>query len=104
MNSRIALLILWLLPLIAALSTGLVSAVCCMGIYLYLVSCIIWYSDEIGGYTGLNFGVRPAITQETPGCFIAMIGWLLLLLTNGLLVLAGLQELFLAGTAQSALQ
>jgi hypothetical protein len=51
-----------------------------MGIFLILPLACIWFSTEMGGYTGVNFGVRPAITETTPGCFVALAGWLLLTL------------------------
>ena len=51
-----------------------------LGIFLILPLACIWFSDAMGGYTGLNFGTRPAITQTTPGCFVAFGGWLLLCL------------------------
>lgn len=45
---------------------------------LLLPLACIWYSDALGEFTG-GFGGR-AITATTPGCFVAFIGWLLLLL------------------------
>jgi hypothetical protein len=51
-----------------------------IAIFLIFPLACIWYSDAMGGYTGWNYGVRPAITQTTPGCFVAFGGWLALLL------------------------
>ncbi|MGA1790198.1 MAG: hypothetical protein ACMUIM_01830 [bacterium] len=39
----------------------------------------IWFSDMLGGYTGIGLGHVP-ITRTTPGCFVAFGGWLLLFL------------------------
>ena len=46
--------------------------------FLVLPMACIWYSDEMGDFTG-NTG-RGLITSTTPGCLIAFGGWLLLLL------------------------
>ncbi|MBN1270334.1 MAG: hypothetical protein JXB04_12155 [Kiritimatiellae bacterium] len=56
-----------------------------VAIFLVLPLACIWFSDAMGGYTGVGFG-RGAITSTTPGCFVAFGGWLLLLLP----VIAGL--------------
>ena len=51
-----------------------------VGGFLIVPLACIWFSDAMGGYTGLNFFTRPAITESTPGRFVALGGWLLLLL------------------------
>jgi len=38
----------------------------------------IFFSDAMGGYTGIL--TRAPITKTTPGSFVAFVGWLLLLL------------------------
>ena len=50
-----------------------------VGLSLILPMACIWFSDAMGGYTGVGMG-RPAITSPTPGCLVAFAGWLLLLL------------------------
>lgn len=50
-----------------------------LGIFLILPLSCIWFSDAMGGYTGVGMG-RGAITSTTPGCLVAFGGWLLLLL------------------------
>lgn len=46
--------------------------------FLILPLACIWYSEEMGSFTGVVRG--PAITSKTPGCLVAFGGWLLLLL------------------------
>lgn len=60
--------------------------------YLILPLACIWFSTAMGGYTGINFGTRPAITRTTPGCFVAFFGWLLLLMPVILGVIMALRE------------
>jgi len=50
-----------------------------VGLFLILPLACIWFSDAMGGYTGVGMG-RGAITSTTPGCLVAFGGWLLLLL------------------------
>ncbi len=66
--------------LVTAYFTADAEAIWLVGLFLILPLACIWYSDAVGGYTGLNFGTRPAISQTTPGCFVAFGGWLLLFL------------------------
>ena len=47
-------------------------------LFLIFPMALIWFSDEFGGYLGFMRG--HAITAETPGCLVAVGGWLLLLL------------------------
>lgn len=44
---------------------------------IFPLSCI-WFSEALGRYTG-GLG-RGAITQSSPGCMVAFLGWVLLLL------------------------
>jgi hypothetical protein len=46
--------------------------------FLVLPLACIWFSEAMGGYTGPNW--RAAITAPTPGVFVCIAGWLLLLL------------------------
>ncbi|MCM8823284.1 MAG: hypothetical protein NC822_01260 [Candidatus Omnitrophica bacterium] len=49
---------------------------CVLGFVILSLACI-WFSDELGGYTGF---VRFIPVRQTPGCFIRFLGWVLLLL------------------------
>lgn len=51
-----------------------------MLLFLILPLFCIFYSEEMGGYTGMSGPISPPITRTTPGCFIALLGWVLLLL------------------------
>ena len=50
-----------------------------VGLFLILPLACIWCNDAMGGYTGVGMG-QGAITSTTPGCMVAFVGWLLLLL------------------------
>ncbi|MDY6863301.1 MAG: hypothetical protein SV062_09980 [Thermodesulfobacteriota bacterium] len=45
--------------------------------FLMLPLVCIWFSDEMGSYTGLIRG--HLITSESPGWLVAFLGWILLL-------------------------
>jgi hypothetical protein len=47
--------------------------------FLILPLACIWFSNEMGGFTGTGFG-RGSITEKSPGWAVAFVGWLLLLL------------------------
>lgn len=47
--------------------------------FLILPLACIWFSNEMGGYTGTGFG-RGGVTEKSPGWAVAFAGWLLLLL------------------------
>ena len=47
-------------------------------VFLVLPLACIWFSDEIGGYTGMLPG--PGINKRTPGSLVKLGGWVLLLL------------------------
>jgi hypothetical protein len=49
-----------------------------VALFLVLPLACIWFSEAMGGYTGPNW--RAAITAPTPGVFVCIAGWLLLLL------------------------
>jgi|APCry1669189241_1035207.scaffolds.fasta_scaffold210764_2 hypothetical protein len=55
-------------------------------IFILFPTACIWFSDAVGGYTG-NMGSMP-ITQSSPGIFVRLLGWVLLLLP---VILAGFQ-------------
>ncbi len=50
-----------------------------MAVFLIFPLACIWFSEAMGDYVGPTFG-RPGITQTTPGCIVAVGGWLLLFL------------------------
>jgi len=47
-------------------------------VFLLLPMVCIWYSEEMGEYTG--YWGRSYIDEKSPGCMIALVGWSLLLL------------------------
>ncbi|TWU08942.1 hypothetical protein CA54_41810 [Symmachiella macrocystis] len=48
--------------------------------FLLLPLVCIWYADGLGNLTGISLGLgRPVITEKTPGDFVAIGGWLLML-------------------------
>ena len=49
-----------------------------IGMFLILPLACIWFSDAMGGYTGLSGDIW--ITQSSPGIFVCIAGWILLLL------------------------
>lgn len=64
--------------------TGGGVAVWQVGMSLLWPLAYIWFPDEIGSWTGL---VRlQKIMSESPGVFVAFMGWVLLLLPAGILV------------------
>lgn len=67
----VALIILVVAGFAADFGTVLAVAI----LDLFAVSCI-WFKDEIGGFTG---HMKVLITSPTPGVFIRVVGWFLLL-------------------------
>ncbi len=49
-------------------------------LFLVLPIACIWFSEEMGGYTGFIGFFKPYITQKTPGCVVELFGWILLTL------------------------
>ena len=45
--------------------------------YLVLPLVCIWFGEEMGNYIGSAPG--PAINRRSPGCFVSVAGWVLLL-------------------------
>ncbi len=45
--------------------------------YLLLPLALIWFSEEMGTYTGI-MRFQP-VSKQSPGCLVAALGWLLLL-------------------------
>lgn len=79
MKSRIISGIIAAGYLFAAYLTGDTRLVWNVIFYLMLPLACIWFSDEMGSYGGLILGHAP-ITRPTPGCVVALGGWVLLLL------------------------
>ena len=80
MKSRILSGAIALAYLVAALAMADGRTTLMVAIFLLLPLACIWFGDEIGGFTGMGGGSGPVITRTTPGCFVALGGWLLLLL------------------------
>ena len=59
----------------AAVSIG--NGLAFRAVFLVFPLACIWFSEEVGGYSGF-VGLHP-VTSATPGCLIAVVGWLLLL-------------------------
>jgi hypothetical protein len=49
-----------------------------VALFSVLPLACIWFSEAMGGYTGPSW--RGAITAPTPGLFVCIAGWLLLLM------------------------
>ncbi len=47
-------------------------------LFLILSLACIWFSEEMGGYTGFIGFFKPYITQKSPGCVVELLGWTLL--------------------------
>ncbi len=59
---------------------GLLLRVAC---FLILPMACIWYGDAMGSITGPMTGLLfsgSSITKESPGCLVAFVGWIVLLL------------------------
>ena len=77
--------------LVAAARGGGGEAVLVVAACLVLPMACIWFSEEMGAYTGM---VRlHVVTSESPGCLVAAGGWLLLLLPLLIGMIALLHEL-----------
>jgi hypothetical protein len=76
MKSRVVSGIIAALYLVAAYLMISGEAACKVGIFLILPLACIWFSDAMGGFTGVG---APSITTTTPGWAVAFGGWLLLL-------------------------
>lgn len=80
MKSRVISGIIAVVYLLGAyLGGGGKSLLQTMGFLVLPIACI-WYSEEMGGYTGNTGGGLGGdqITSTTPGCLVALGGWLLL--------------------------
>lgn len=49
-------------------------------LFVLLPLMCIWFSDAMGRLTGISIGLgRPVVTESTPGVFVAIAGWILLI-------------------------
>jgi hypothetical protein len=58
--------------------------------FLILPLACIWFSDAMGGYTGSGsvfLGGGMPITQPSPGIFVRIVGWIVLLLPVVILII-----------------
>ena len=66
--------------LVVLLATGSLQSVLSLIVFLLLPMVCIWFPDGMGNLKGIRLGLaRPMITHTTPGDFVAIGGWLLLL-------------------------
>ena len=78
MISKILSLLIALAYITIALLSGAGWQTSKLVAFLLLPMACIWFSDEMGNYTGLLMQGGPM--TETPGCLVVVGGWLLLLL------------------------
>jgi hypothetical protein len=64
--------------IVVALCGGGAEAGFKVALYLLLPLACIWFSEAMGGYTGPTW--RAVITTPTPGVFVCIAGWLLLVM------------------------
>ena len=65
-----------------------------VGFVILPLTCI-WFSDAIGGFTGFSRSI--GITESSPGMFVCIAGWILLLLPLLIGVIDYLAALQIAG-------
>jgi hypothetical protein len=66
------------LYLILAFISGGAEAGLKMVLFLLLPLACIWFSEEMGDYTGIIRG--QSMTNTSPGCLVRLLGWVLLLM------------------------
>ena len=76
--NRILSLIIAVGYIIAAILTSQSGNVVIVVAGIIFALALIWFGDEIGGYTGLS-GSGISITRTSPGCAIIFLGWVFLL-------------------------
>jgi len=87
-KSKIASLVIATIYVIAAPVSGApIDAIAAVCVALLLPLALIWFPDEIGGFTGY-MGRGGNITTESPGCLVAAAGWFFLVGLPALLYLA----------------
>jgi hypothetical protein len=75
LSGLLALIYLLLALFAGGLETGLKLLA-----FLILPLACIWFSDAMGRYTGRFPISAGGINQQSPGCLVCIVGWLLLLL------------------------
>jgi len=77
---KITSLVIFIIYLISAYISGGGVLLLRVLAFLLLPMACIWFGDELGRYTGIAV-LRPIfITEESPGCLVKFVGWILLLL------------------------
>ena len=76
-NHRTMSFLVALIYLVLAAMAGGAEAFVRMMMFLVLPLACIWYSDALGGASGLTFG-GGYITKPSPGFLIRFLGWVLL--------------------------
>jgi CDP-diglyceride synthetase len=62
-------------------------------LFVLLPLMCIWFSDTMGRLTGISMGLgRPVITESTPGVFVAIGGWILLIAGLGVWFMGWVQS------------
>jgi len=74
MISRLLSIVLAVVYLVSAYSSAGGKAAFQVGRFLILPLACIWFGEAMGDFTGVS------IQRTTPGCFVVLGGWLLLLL------------------------
>jgi len=87
--NRISSLLLAVTYIVIALVVGNLGDVILLIGYLVIPLGCIWFSEEVGGFTGIGaHGI--SISSKSPGIIIAIGGWLLLFMP---LIAAGISKL-----------
>jgi hypothetical protein len=66
-----------LVLMIVGLAAGGLAGVFAALVRVLLPLALIWFPEEFGGLTGIMV-TRGHVTEESPGCFIAFMGWVLM--------------------------
>ena len=66
--------------------TGLNARIIVHVVYLFFPLAIIWFPEELGSYTG-RLGGGNSIDETSPPIFLAVVGWVLLLVRVGFVIL-----------------
>jgi hypothetical protein len=77
-KNRILSALVAIIYIIAAFVTGGGEASCKVLLFVIMPLACIWFSDAMGGYTGLTTSMP--ITAPSPGLIVCILGWLVLLL------------------------
>ena len=86
--NRILSALLAVIYIIVALVMGGVEESCKVVLFLIMPMACIWFSEAMGGYTGLTTSVP--ITAPSPGIMVCIVGWVVLLLPVVCVIIAWL--------------